>query len=184
MSTPELVTVVVVALWLAVLSFVVLLLVRQLGLLTVLVRQGGPPTVMDYDGLEVGEKVPDDVLATLPLNGKPSYVLLLSTTCGPCRELAADLSGTDLGAPLIALISGSDELADAMVDMLPKNLHVVRDPEATAVAKSLRINSSPFALELETGTVTGKSYVNTRDDLLRLVNARQDQKELVAHGNG
>lgn len=184
MSTPELVAIVGVGVWLAIVSFVVLLLVRQLGLLTVLVQQGGPPVVMDQDGLDVGEKIPDEVLTALPLNGEPTYVLLLSTTCGPCRELADDLNGTDVDAPLVALIAGADELADALVDMLPNDFHVVRDPDATSLARSLRMNSSPFAMELQTDTVTGKGYVNTRDDLLRLINARRNQKELVGNGNG
>ena len=184
MSSVEVVTVVVVGVWLAVVSFVLLLLVRQLGLLTVLVQQGGPPVSMDQDGLDVGETVPDEVVSALSLNGRPTYVLLLSTTCGPCRERAADLEGAAIDAPLVALVSGAEDLADGIVAMLPAGVRVVRDPDATTLAKSLRINSSPFAMEVEAGTVTGKSYVNTRSDLVRLVDARRDQKELVGHGHG
>ena len=183
MSSIEVVAVVVVGVWLATVSFVLLLLVRQIGLLTVLVQQGGPPVSMDRDGLEVGEQVPEDVVSALSLNGRPTYVLLMSTTCGPCRELAADLEGAAIDAPLVALVSGADDLADGLVALLPNGVRVVRDPDATVLAKSLRINSSPFAIEVEAGTVTGKSYVNTRSDLLRLVDARRREKELVGHAH-
>jgi hypothetical protein len=93
MSGPGLVVIVLASVWLGVLSLVVVLLVRQIGLLTLRFDQvdlADPPFKPEGDGPELGDAVPPDVIAALPeLATEPTYLLLLSATCTSCRELAA-----------------------------------------------------------------------------------------------
>jgi hypothetical protein len=49
----------------------------------------------------------------------------------------------------------------------------VRDPEASALANSLELHSTPFALEFEFGQVTGKAFLHEAEDFTRLVGARR-----------
>jgi thiol-disulfide isomerase/thioredoxin len=161
-------------LWLGVLTIVVVLLVRQLGLVTLRLELGGlstPPS----DGPDIGTSIPHEVSERLPQLGQGlNYLLLVSPTCVPCHELAPQLSAVAIEAPAraLALVPGSSEIADDFVPMLPVWYEVVRDPVATAVANALEMERTPAVLELEDGVVTGKAYVLRAADLQNLVDAR------------
>jgi hypothetical protein len=163
--------------WLGVLTLVVVLLVRQIGLLTVRLDLAGPSYEPEHDGPEVGSPIPEAVTSVLPrLRDGRAHLVLLSATCSPCRELAAELQGERLpdAQNVIALVPGREELADGVVAMLPPGVTAVRDPEATAIAKSLQIQSVPFALQVEDGIVAGRAtipYLRTAADLARFVEA-------------
>lgn len=162
--------------WLAVLTLVQVLIIRQIALLTVRTSGAGraaPPVEDGFsfkdDGPQVGSSIPDEVASTLPsLRRGRESLLLLSATCAPCRELAADLSKSRVRLSGVALVPGSTDLADALVDLLPPGLRVLRDPEATRLANALQIRSTPFAITTNEGRVSGKSYISSKDDLLEL----------------
>jgi hypothetical protein len=48
---------------------------------------------------------------------------------------------------------------------------VLRDPDATRVARALQVRSTPFATLASEGSVFGKTYANDVSDLESLVNA-------------
>lgn len=172
MSGAQTVALVLAALWLAVLSLVVVLLVRQVGLIVVRL-QALPSFSLQEDGPEIGSPVPDGVLALFPQHShEPLHLLMLSATCTPCRELAAELHGRQLPLRTVALVAGEDGLAQSLAQLLPKDVRVVTDPEATALADVLRVRSAPFAVEVQEGTVTGRAYLHSFSDLLRLAEAR------------
>ncbi len=151
---------VLVCVWLGVLSLVVVLLVRQIGLLTVRLSVASQALSLDNDGPEIGSKVAEEVPSALPdLEREHAYLLLISATCTPCRELAADISERHFEQTIVALIPGREELADELASLLPSGIRAVLDPEATRLAEAMKIDSTPFVLEVRSGTVTRKAYL-------------------------
>ena len=65
MSALAIAALVLVCLWLGVLTLVVVLLVRQIGLLTVRLSVSGQVSSLDDDGPEVGSAVPEHVASVL-----------------------------------------------------------------------------------------------------------------------
>ncbi len=149
---------VLVCIWLGVLTLVVVLLVRQVGLLTVRLSMASQAISLDDDGPEIGSSLPEDVASLMP-EEEPAYLLLISAGCDPCRELVAELGGRRLGRPIVALVPGRKEQAGELAALLPSGVRVVLDPEATHLAESLDLESTPFVLEVEGGTVTRKVHL-------------------------
>lgn len=170
---------VAVAVWLALLTLGLILCIRELTLLRIRVDRG-PEFSVDDDGLSIGEAVPPDVLEVIPQHTRHPFILLLSATCGPCRELAESLGATDIGNDVIVLVPGREELAEGMVSMLPEELEIVRDPKAVELARSLRVQSTPFLFAIADGVVESKKYVRSVDDFLQFVDQmRNDRRAKV-----
>jgi hypothetical protein len=171
MSGLAVVALVLACVWLGILTLVVVLLVRQIGLLTVRLSVASQALSLANDGPKVGSKVPEEVASALPdVEGERGYVLLISATCAPCPELVADIRQRDFEQTIIALVPGREELADELVALLPPGIRAVRDPEATRLAGALDIRSTPFAVEVERGTVTRKAYLyDGASDLIEFV---------------
>lgn len=175
------------AVWVAMLSVVVLLAVRQIALLTARLDSGNVTMALDEDGLDVGFPVPPEAAQALPeATAGPAYVLLLSSNCGPCRELVPQLHDREFEFPLVALIPGRKNSVTDLVKSLPPGIRVVTDPAATDVATALQIRSTPFVLEVESGTVTGKAYLRDTSNLFNLMEARKtsDAAEVAARAKG
>jgi len=184
MSALTLAALVLVCIWLGVLTLVVVLLVRQIGLLTVRLSVAGEATSLDDDGPEVGSSVPGDVALELPDHAEEhAYVLLISSSCTPCWELVADLGERRFEQKILALVPGREELASELAALLPSGMRVVLDPEATRLAGALQLESTPFVLEIEHMTVTRKAYLHEgASDLIGFVesgNAPAETKSFV-----
>jgi len=177
-----------VALWLAVLSVLSLLLVRQVGILTArqvqlgIVSEQESHLVKDSfsvadDGPTEGSMVSETAMVLLPeLAMSNSTVLFFSSSCVPCRELASKLGHHQKEiAGSVALVSGPDELAQAIANLLPKNFRVVGDPVATKVAGLLNIHSAPFGVYVENGYIVQKTYIYELSDALRMLRASKRQ---------
>ena len=149
---------VLVCAWLGVLTFVVMLLVRQVGLLTVRLSMATQTMSLDEDGPEVGSSLPEDVAEVMP-EGQLAYILLISASCEPCRELVVELDGRGFQQGVVALVPGSQDQAGELAALLPQGIPVVFDPEATQLAESLELESTPFAIEVESGMVTRKVHL-------------------------
>jgi hypothetical protein len=171
MSALLIAALVLVSIWLGVLTLVVVLLVRQIGLLTVRLSVASQGLALDNDGPEVGSSLPEAVVSALPnLEEERAYLLLISAGCDPCRDLVADLGGRRFEQEIVALVPGRAELASELAALLPSGMRVVLDPQATRLAEALRLESTPFALEIERGTVTRKAYLHDgASDLVRFV---------------
>jgi hypothetical protein len=182
MSGLEVVVVALVAVWLAVLTIVVLLLVRQIGLLTVRLEHAGPRISMDDDGLDVGRPVPEQTLAAVPeLAAGRKYAVVLSASCAPCRDLAAELGRAQLDADVIVLVAGDEEFSPQLVALLD-GLDVVLDPRATEATAGLEIGTAPFAFELTDGVVTAKTYLRSVAELAALTEAVPESASAGANG--
>jgi hypothetical protein len=158
MSSLAIAALVLVCVWLGVLTLVVVLLVRQVGLLTVRLSMATQAISLDEDGPEIGSDLPEDVTEVMP-EGESAYLLLISATCVPCRELVGELEGHRFEQSVVALVPGPDEQAGELASLLPQDVRVVLDPEATQLAESLDLESTPFVLEAESGTVTRKAHL-------------------------
>ena len=177
MSALAIAALVLVCIWLGVLTLVVVLLVRQIGLLTVRLSVASQAFSLDDDGPELGSSLPEDVTSVLPglEEEERAYLLLISAGCTPCRELVADLGERSFGQKIVALVPGGEEQAREMAALLPSGMQVVLDPEAVRLASALRLESTPFALEVERGTVTRKAYLHE---------GAPDLIGFVEHGDG
>jgi hypothetical protein len=158
MSALAIAALVLVCAWLGVLTFVVILLVRQVGLLTVRVSIATRATSLDEDGPEIGTSLPEDVAEVMPEKER-AYLLLISEGCDPCRELVAELDGHRFEQKIVALVPGREEQAAELAALLPSNIKVVLDPEAIQLVESLDLESTPFVLEVEDGIVTRKVHL-------------------------
>jgi hypothetical protein len=158
MSALAVAALVLVCVWLGVLTLVVVLLVRQVGLLTVRLSMATQAISLDDDGPEVGSNLPEDVAEVMP-EGEPAYLLLISAGCDPCRELVAELGGRRFEQSIMALVPGRQEQASELAALLPPDVRAVFDPEATRLSESLDLESTPFALEVQGGTVTRKAHL-------------------------
>jgi hypothetical protein len=158
LSTLAIAALVLVCAWLGVLTFVVVLLVRQVGLLTVRVTTATQAMSLDDDGPDIGSSLPEDVAEVMP-EGERAYLLLISAGCDPCRELVAELDGHRFEQKIVALVPGRQEQAAELAALLPPEIRVVLDPEAIQMTESLDLESTPFALEVENGTVIRKVHL-------------------------
>ncbi len=179
MSALAIAALVLVCIWLGVLTLVVVLLVRQIGLLTVRLSVAGEATPLDNDGLEVGSSVPEDVAVVLPDQAEEhAYLLLVSSTCTPCWELVADLGERRFEQKIVALVPGHGEKAGELAALLPSDIQVVLDPDASRLAGALQLESTPFVLEVEHGTVTRKAFLHEgASDLIAFVESRNGAAE-------
>lgn len=156
--------------WLSLLSFAVMLCVSQLTVLTKRFELAlGPPVTAS--GPEIGMSVPAEVEDLLTYEPDGEIIMLMSATCGPCRQVAEDLTRDGFEGALTILLPGSDDAAAEVTALLPTSLAVIRDPDAGRFASALAITHTPFALALYGRTVVGKSPVNRVDDLQRLRDA-------------
>lgn len=177
MSGLLLVSIVLTGLWLAALTMLVLVLVRQTALVMIRLEQGGRFSV-SADGLPVGTPIAPDLRAAMPeTTTGSSYVLLLSATCGPCRELVPELIRYEVKDRFVTLLAGSPDVADSLAALLPAWMRVVRDPAASALADRLGIKSTPFVLQIKDGTVSGRAYLRKGEDLLKLIAPEQPLRD-------
>src|SRR3712207_193407 len=179
MSALAIAALVLVCIWLGVLTLVVVLLVRQIGLLTVRLSVASQAFSLDNDGPDVGSNLPEDVTSVVPeLNEERAFLLLISSSCTPCRELVADLQGEPrFEEKVVALVPGHEDQAREMAALLPSGIRVVLDPEAARLAGALDLESTPFALEVERGMVTRKAFLHEgASDLVAFVESGRDRK--------
>ena len=168
------VAMILMAAWLVVLTLLLLLSIRQIGILTVRLSMNGERFSVDQDGPEIGSDLPVEVIKIVPdAESLDASFMLLSASCNPCRDLAANLGGHPFHAKIIVLLAGRQELADGLVSMLPSDFQIVRDPEATQVAAAFHIQSTPFGVAIANSKVIQKAYLHSKDDLIALVNRQK-----------
>jgi hypothetical protein len=182
MSALAIAALVLVCAWLGILTFVVMLLVRQVGLLTVRLSMATRAMSLDDDGPDIGSSLPEDVAEVMP-EGDQAYLLLISEGCDPCRELVAELDGHRFEQKVVALVPGRQEQAGELAALLPPGIRVVLDPEATQLTESLDLESTPFVLEVKSGTVNRKVHLyggaSALFEFLESGNAREQKRGLV-----
>jgi hypothetical protein len=170
--------------WLGALTLVVVLLVRQVGLLSLRLSAGGQGQQtfsLDDDGPEVGSNLPEEVSSTLPhLEEGRAYLLLASASCGSCREVLADIGSHRFEQSVTVLIPGQEELSSELARLVPSGVRAVLDPEASMVAAALEIHSTPFAVEVQEGRITRKAYLYNRgSDFVEFVERQEPSEESV-----
>lgn len=169
----------VVAVWLTGLSVALLAVVRQVAVLQL---HASAPVSSGYfdvhaDGPAVGSPVPDSLRTASWYPGGDFVVMILSATCGPCREVVDELcrsGGPDL--PMYSFVAGRSEMAEPFVEQLTAGVagHTHGEPEASDVAQAFGVQSSPFALLVSEDVVAGKRYVRAASDVLELASADDD----------
>jgi methylamine dehydrogenase accessory protein MauD len=182
-----------IALWIlvALLTVVVLGLVRQLGLIHLRL---GPEEHLTTtrEGLEVGTPAPVfreiDILnkkeiTVADLKGRPSVLVFVSPSCAPCAALMPHLNAfqrTNDGKANILLFSQSEpqpclELIQAHKLKLP----VISDPEGS-ISKAYKVHATPFAYGLdEEGLVRRRGIANDLQGLEALLEEAPSAESMV-----
>lgn len=167
MTQLEVVALALASAWLGLLTFIVLLLVRQLGLITVALAT---PQAQYEDGLPVGSPVPRDAKEVLPiLDRQLAYLLFLSPTCGSCVGLMNEMATRMFSSASIFAVLPGVTHDDELTLRVPAAFSQVEDPAATAIAEALQVHTTPYALQVENGIVTGKAIIQDAADLERLI---------------
>lgn len=170
MSGLEQAALVIVAVWLAALSLVLLLVVRQMGLMTVRLSFAAPHRPADDAGLDIGTVVPDDIAGLVGgENGFSRTLLFLSATCATCRSIASSLTPSDISDDATILIAGERGRAEGIDRLLPDGGRRLFEPQASRISIGLSVDTVPFGLRIEHGVIASKAYLNSRADLARLV---------------
>lgn len=179
MSPVEVAALAFVAAWLAALTLLVLVLVRQLGLISV--RLATEPTGSD-PSLSIGTPLPEAVTAPFPvLRSELAYLVFLSSTCGACPDFARDLSLLPPAEHVLIFVAGVGEAGDRLADLVPSQFDVIRDPVASAVAEGMRVRGTPIALQVEKGILTGRAIGTHVGEIRRLFDAysNSDARQLA-----
>lgn len=164
---------IVACVWLVILTGTVLLLIQQLGLITVRLDRSIQQIDVDNDGLDVGASLPAAAMAAHPALSTATYLLVVSAACAPCRQIieqvrAARVKDTSV---MTALITGRANVADGVASLLPPGVGRVLDPRATAIMTSLDIHSVPFILQLDHGVVRRKAFLRGGDEFDRFLDS-------------
>lgn len=168
MTMLEAVLATVVVGWMAVLSLVVVLLVRQTSLLTVRVTAASNRLELDNDGPRIGSKV-DSAILRAPLSPSTTFVVVMSATCKPCHELVEGVEPQAWPSRMIAVLTGPPAAARDLARRLPTDTKLLIDDEARDAAGHLGISSLPFGVLVQDDVVIDKGYLSNRVDLDRLL---------------
>jgi hypothetical protein len=168
----EVAVAVFLGLWLAALTLVLILVIRQIGLLTVRfgleesekgISFADRQLELAQEGPPIGSRISREVLFDMPeLQQGANLLLLVSAHCQPCRDLASEIgqqgeTWASSDWKLLALVPGREELADEVAALLPSSAWVIKDPEAENVARRLGFETVPTAIAVVDGVVTAKA---------------------------
>lgn len=185
MSAEEVWIILIFGIWLLCLTVVLLAVVRSMGLLHLTAppraSSGGyieaiEDTPFDFagDGPIVGSALSARSLELLPdgLDTNGAFVaVLFSNTCRPCLERAREwvqILG-EQSVTSVALVSGQGINGEHVDDELRgKVSYLVPHEPAHQLALELEIHSVPFGVAVLDGTIAGKGYLRSAEDLRRL----------------
>lgn len=170
--------IVIIVLWVAVICLAVIVLgvTRQVTPYLERIPAGqAEPAGPLSSGPPVGELLPQftgrdgegNVVTAADLLGRPSLLVMLHSSCGPCRILAGELATADLGelADRLTVVTDPDGTQDMR---LPVGLRVVLQVN-DEISAALGVRVTPFAIALdEQGTVRAKRAANTLEQLIAL----------------
>lgn len=146
----------------------VLVLIRQVAVLTVRTNSGPGP----LDGIPIGARANREAVKLLPeiARGR-AVVILTSSTCGPCREVMAELRTIEFSIPAVLLLPGPAVTAQPLLELVPAWIRLVRDPEANQAATELQVNRTPYVFLFDDGRVLAKRAVRSARDVSALIDA-------------
>jgi len=144
--------------WLAIITIVVVLTVRQVSMLTAReLSQAKGATSVALDGPAIDSAVPQSLAEVL--TASTTEVIFVSSSCSGCRDLMTSLSTAELESNVIILLSGQGDTADALNEMVSSSTVVLRDPISSALAHDLNIQSTPFGFTVQDGKIVRKGFI-------------------------
>jgi hypothetical protein len=165
MSSLVVAALVVASVWLLILTVGLLLCIRQLGALMVrteLIARGAGGA--QAHGAAVGFELSEDLLRSAPmLREGRRVVLLLSATCATCEQLIEEFAAVgppvtlSLPEELVVLLVQDDggERGNEAVQAMTPYATVLRGPEATQIARGLRLANLPSAIYVQDRRIAG-----------------------------
>lgn len=179
-----------VVVWTGVLTVATLAIMRQVTAMQLAIQQrSGEHFSVDSDGPELGAQVPESLrlfLDSCAVTDPYVGVVVLSPTCGPCREIVGSFNRDRIQSRMrfVALVAGTGAPADELHVLAAEHFDFVESGSiAQAIATDLDVHSSPFALLLGEGTVAEKAYVRDVSDLHDL-GAHAEEMQLSKMGKG
>jgi len=165
------VIVALMALWLLVLTVVLLALLRHIAESNILAIAGRPFSV-DADGPELDSEVPAALRAAVGVDAISGSVLVtfMSASCGPCLETARGLAElNDIPTEAVFLVTARPGEGSQVLELLARTgRRVITDPSARELALEANIHSTPFSFYADRGRVTRKAYLRSVGDFIDL----------------
>ena len=153
-----------------------LALMRQVGVLTVLIHQG------HEDGPRIGTEAPafagraigsGRLVSKSDLKGRRAVVAFMAAECEGCRDLIGPLNelaaANGRGAAVLVVAGGDASMARKLMDEQGLGVPTVPDSEAEAFGLYGVRNTPLLVLLDERGVVVGKGPANDRDQLRQLL---------------
>lgn len=167
------VALVALALWAAAATLAILVLIRQVSLISV--RLDLTMRLPDLTDVGVGPELGQPIELT-ELRVASRYVLVAVTgTCTSCHDFVSDLKERrpdGLRDELVLLVAGRGRPVRDLLERVPDWVaHVVRDPVATQIGSRLGLSRTLVALHVVDGRLIGRSDVAGFDDLALLTAA-------------
>lgn len=172
--------------WMLILSAAVILLIRQVGLITTRLDlfAAGIAVSPAVSGPRIGEDASNALKDSgISAYGGDVYILYLSSHCATCRDIVATLPNELNGSvrSTVAVITGEERIATALADSLPKWMRSISGACAEELVADLHLSYAPFLVALnEHGIVTNKSHVFTTEDIKNFLADRR--RNLAAIG--
>ena len=161
---------IIVVLWAASISIIIIVLIRQVSLISVRLNlQMRLPDMSEYGtGPELGTLIPESVSNAVP---RTVTILALEGTCGPCHELAAALPSRaqDLIGTLAIFLAGKGRPTEELKKVIPSWVKVIEDPDATQLSREMNLSRTRWALRLHNGVVVGHADVSDINNLRELM---------------
>lgn len=180
MSDTELAALVLIAVWLALLSLAVLIVIRQLGFITLQLHGSGLAT---EDGPIIGTVLSSSIVAAVPeLAVGLHYLIFLATDCRPCLNFASELTDSGFTHPdLVVVYSGGNKSDDKLADLLPAAMRRYEPDRASLLQDQLTVNATPSILQVEEGVIVGKGLLRSVSDVRVFIDAYEfaDTREIA-----
>lgn len=181
MSGLETAALAAVGAWLFILSLAMVLLVRQVSLVSAWAQNQAQSPGGSQDGLTIGLPIPDEAIDLLPeATDQLAYVWFLGGDCQPCREFAADAARADEVVnmkgkhPIVAAVTGTTEQVSDFAQLLPDWVRIIGGDDAAGLNKEFKVLQTPMVYELDRGNVTGRAVAGYGvSDFLNLVIAHE-----------
>jgi hypothetical protein len=162
----------VAAVWLVLLAVGVLVVHRELELLTDRVDTIGRTPM---DGLAVGSFAP-----RVPGIGRDDVVLFLFGDCSSCHDVIAAVRQSLLPELFLCIINDGTVpgSGDSVVASLPAAVRRVTGADARSALERFQVHSAPFGVAIVDGLVAAKGTLHETTELERLARIVNQRREL------
>jgi hypothetical protein len=159
------------AAWLGVLTFVVLLCVRQIGIVQVAIRLGvrDAAAALGSTSLPIGAAIPNDAAEVLDVRSDARHIVFVSAQCSACRDVLNAAGNFRSTVPVVIAVQGPQPEASEYLKLIPTGARAVVGRDADIVFGAFKVTATPFAVTVDEGFIVGHVYLSDLRQLDRVI---------------